>query len=113
MDFLYSWLLPQALSYGMTAEQFWYDDPQLFHSYGKAYDMIQERKIEYDNTMAWIQGQYHLMAIQHVLASSKSGKIYPKKPLEFTKKDDELSPEDMRSMRKARAKAMVERFNQK
>ena len=112
LDFLYNWLLPQALIYGMTSDQFWYDDPQLFFSYARAYEMQQERKAEYDNWLAWISGQYHLAAIAQATTTKSGAKIYPKQPYDILKKKDEVSIEDKMEMRKLRAKEMVERYKQ-
>lgn len=115
LDFLYNWLLPQALIYGMTSDQFWYDDPQLFFSYARSYEMAQERKMEYDNQLAWLSWQYGLKAIQQALATKPNAKIYPQKPFEVGKRDedDEFTLQEKMDMRKTRAKAMVERFKER
>lgn len=113
LDFLYNWLLPQAILYGMTSDQFWYDEPQLFFSYARSYEMAQERKLEYDNHLAWIEGHYFLAAIQQALAKA-GAKVYPKKPFEIaSRKEDELTLQDKMSIRRERAKAMVERFKER
>lgn len=115
LDFLYNWLLPEALIYGMSPDQFWYDEPQLFFSYARQYERKQERQIEYDNYMAWISWMYGLKAIQQGLASKPNAKIYPKKPFELGKKDDddEFTLKDKMAIRKQNAKAMVERFKER
>lgn len=110
LDFLYNWLLPQAILYGMTSDQFWYDEPQLFYSYARSYEMAQERKLEYDNHLAWLSGQYILAAVQQSLATKHGAKIYPKKPFNVAKKE-EVSVEDKFVMRQTRAKEAVMRFN--
>ena len=110
LDFLYNWLLPQAILYGMTSDQFWYDEPQLFFSYARSYEMAQERKLEYDNHLAWLSGHYILAAVQQSLAPKHGAKIYPKKPFDVGKKE-EISVEDKFAMRQARAKEAVMRFN--
>ena len=112
LDFLYNWLLPQAILYGMTADQFWYDDPQLFFSYARAYEMQQERKVEYDNWLAWLNGQYHLLAIAQSMTTKKGAKIYPQQPFEVGKNDneEEVPLQDKFELRKQRAKEAVDRF---
>lgn len=111
LDYLYNWLLPHSLLYGMTAEQFWYDEPSLFFSYEKAYILRLEQQQEYDNYVLWLGGQYQMAAISQSLATKKV-KIYPQKPLEL-KKDNQIAVADKMEMRKLRAKQQVELFKQR
>lgn len=77
-------LFPQALIYGMTYEQFWKDDPQIFWDYENAYNKRKEIEFKENNYMMWLNGQYTLMAMAQVMANSfsKSKKdVYPKEPL--------------------------------
>ena len=98
----------------MTYSQFWYDDPELFWVYLEAYEQEQKARFEYDNSIAFLQGQYFMMAIAQCLQFSKHPKkIYPKQPLNVTKND---TPEDIKQMqfmeqRKAEMKARCEMFN--
>ena len=96
----------------MSPDQFWYDEPQLFFSYAHSYEMQQERKIEYDNLLAWLSNQYTLAAIQHGLSTKKKPNIYPQKPFDVGKKKEELSTQEKFEMRKMKAMAMVERYKQ-
>lgn len=94
MDELYNDVLfPQALMYGMTYEQFWNDDPQIFWVYANAYNKIKEIEFKEKNYMMWLNGQYTLLAMAQVMtnAFSKSKKnVYPKQPFGEEKKT--LSP---------------------
>jgi hypothetical protein len=77
-------LFPQALIFGMSYEQFWDDDPQIFWMYSDAYNKRKEIEFKEQNYMMWLNGQYTLMAMAQVMANmlSKSKKeIYPKMPL--------------------------------
>ena len=96
----------------MSPDQFWYDEPQLFFSYAHSYEMQQERKIEYDNLLAWLNNQYTLAAIRQALTTKKNAKIYPQKPFDVVKKKDEISTQEKFEMRKMNAMAMVERYKQ-
>lgn len=98
----------------MTYSQFWYDDPELFWVYLEAYEQEQKARFEYDNSIAFLQGQYFMMAIAQCLQFSKHPKkIYPKQPFNVIKND---TPEEIKQMqfmeqRKAEMKARCEMFN--
>lgn len=98
----------------MSYSQFWYDDPELFWVYLEAYEQEQKARFEYDNSIAFLQGQYFMMAIAQCLQFSKHPKkIYPKQPFNVTKND---TPEEIKQMqfmeqRKAEMKARCEMFN--
>lgn len=57
-DYFIYYLLPQAIEYGMTNEQFWYDDPQLFVSYRNAFIEKKKREFEEMNYYCWLSGLY-------------------------------------------------------
>lgn len=62
-----------SIRYGMTYNQFWLDDPQLYYTYEEAYiDGLKEHDV-----FNWQLGQYILMAVGSWL--SKDCK-YPKEP---------------------------------
>lgn len=92
----------------MTAEQFWYENPQDFFAYAEAH---KQKLIEQDR-MNHILGQYVLMAVAQVannaIGKNKNQNIYPKTPL--------LSPEDGYNKSaggdiKERFSAFAEKFN--
>ena len=85
LDYLSYYLCPLAIRVGMTPDQFWNDDPDLLGMYLEAYEQEQKAKFEYDNSVAFLQGQYFLMAIAQCLQFSKHPKsIYPKKPFDLS-----------------------------
>ena len=83
LDYLSYYLFPMAIRLGMTPSQFWEEDTDLFWVYLEAYEQEQKAKFEYDNNVAFLQGQYFMMAIAQCLQFSKHPKkIYPKKPFD-------------------------------
>lgn len=96
LDYFNFYLFPLALNFGMTYDQFWNDEPELFLSYLEAYEMRMKSQMQYDNQMAFIQGQYNLLALQQVLQFSKPiKKIYPKKPFDILGSEQKhLTPEE-------------------
>ena len=82
LDYFQFYLFPLAIKVGMTPEQFWEQDPQLFWVYLDAYKQKQKEQAEYDNANAFNQGCYFLLALKDALQfSSHPKRIYPKKPL--------------------------------
>ena len=57
-EYFYNYLFPIALEYGMTSDEFWKDDPNLFASYRTFY--INKKKNEYKehNYKSWLNGLY-------------------------------------------------------
>lgn len=113
LDYLSYYLFPLSIRIGMTPVQFWEEDEQLFWVYLEAYEQEQKAKFEYDNNVAFLQGQYFMMAIAQCLQFSKHPKqIYPKKP--FNVGRNEISPEvkamQQEEIRKAEMKARCEQF---
>lgn len=97
----------------MSWEQFWDDDPDIFWTYLEAYEQEQKANFEYDNSVAFLQGQYFMMAIAQCLQFSKHPKkIYPKKPFNISKDEtpEEIKQMQFMEMRKAEMKARVEMF---
>lgn len=95
LDYFNYYLFPLAITFGMTYEQFWYDDPDLFFSYLEAYEIKMKQKMQYDNQMAFIQAQYNLLALQQVLQFSKSPKkIFPKKPFDIFNEKQDMTPQE-------------------
>lgn len=97
----------------MTPDQFWEGDPDLFWVYLEAYEQEQKARFEYDNNVAFLQGQYFMLAIAQCLQFSKTPKkIYPKKPFELNedKTPDEVKALQFEQQRKAEMKARYEMF---
>ena len=97
----------------MTYKQFWYEEPEMFWVYLEAFEQEQKARFEYDNSVAFLQGQYFMMAIAQCLQFSKHPKkIYPKKPFNVSKDEtpEEIKQMQFMEMRKAEMKARAEMF---
>lgn len=97
----------------MTYDQFWYDDPELLWIYLEAYEQERKSRFEYDNSVAFLQGQYFMLAIAQCLQFSKHPKkIYPKKPFELSKNElsEQIKQMQFEEERKADMKARCEMF---
>ena len=117
LDYLSFYMLPLAIRAGMTPDQFWYDDPDYLWAYLEAYEQDIRQKFEYDNNVAFLQGQYFMAAMAQVLQFSKTPKrIYPKKP--FSVSDDKQIDSKQKLLeyeeqRKAEMKFRCKMFNRK
>ena len=79
---------PLYLTYGMTYEQYWDDDPNLAKAYREAHFLRLKRK----NEELWLQGIYMTHALQSTVGNmfiKKGAKPieYPKEPLAITEKE--------------------------
>lgn len=116
LDYLSYYLCPLSIRCGMTPTQFWDEDPDLFWIYLEAYEQEQKSRFEYDNSVAFLQGQYFLLAIAQCLQFSKHPKkIYPKKPFELSKNEvsEQVKQMQWEQERKAQMKARCEMFRKK
>ena len=87
-DYYREELFPYAIEYGMTAKEFWEDDPALFWSYRISYINRKKNEQFMQNQIAWLQGAYFYDAICKALANAFSkGKkcTYMEKPFELDK----------------------------
>lgn len=69
-------VVPNYLVYGMTWEQFWYDDPLIAKAYREAYELKQKQ----ENYSAWLQGAYiydALCAVSPVMRAFAKGGTRP------------------------------------
>lgn len=71
-----------ALEFGMTSQEFWYDEPELFDSYYKFY----KEKIKRQDYEEWKQGLYFSNAINVALynafkKANQKSETYMKEPL--------------------------------
>lgn len=84
-DYFIEYLFPDAIIYGMSYDDFWYKDPELFFSYRFSYFKkleIDQKKINYE---AWLKGFYnyeaHLMSLAKAFGAKGAKNIdYPSKP---------------------------------
>lgn len=96
LDYLSFKLFPIALKIGMTPEQFWEQDPELFWAYLEAYNQAQEEQAKYDNIMAHRQGLYFKMAYASCWGKEK----YPLEPFKLAIDNTEESKTKEESNRK-------------
>lgn len=95
----------ESIKYGMTYNQFWFDEPQLYYIYEEAYiEQVQERFKERD-VFNWQLGQYIQIAVGSCLAKEVK---YPKTPM-FAGKVDEKPKNEYDMLEKF--KAMVAEVN--
>lgn len=104
---------PYYLAIGMTYEQFWEQNSSLVIFYRKANQL----KLQQQNTMLWLQGQYFYDAlgaispILHAFAKqgTKPGK-YTQKPYPITDSDRKLEAERQAKARRDAFKASLMAF---
>ncbi len=71
----------ESIKYGMTYEQFWCDDPQLYYDYQDSYfDSLKEKDI-----LNWQSAFYSRLAIGSLLEKTIK---FPDKPLFFAKEKE-------------------------
>ena len=85
------------MTYGMTYEQFWYEDPWMTRAYAQAF--LLKRKMQ--NEDAWIQGAYFANAMSAVLGSAfgKRKINYLEKPFELYGKTEQEKAAEIREER--------------
>lgn len=85
-------MLPLAITYGMSANEFWEGNPDLFWAYRFSYYTKMKSEQENMNFQAWLQGAYIHEAVSVAIANNfGKGKraSYTKKPYNLTKEDEE------------------------
>ena len=102
-------MFPLYLSYGMTYQQFWEDEPSLAADYREAHKIMQRRQ----NYNAWMQGFYVYEAIgafQEILPAfpKKGAKVqsYMEEPMPMTE-------EEARERAERKQREKMERIKQK
>ena len=68
--------------FGMSSQEFWEDDPQLYWSYRTFYLKKLEEEAETTNYVAWLNGSYNCLAVSIALNNgfNKQKAEYPTKP---------------------------------
>jgi hypothetical protein len=88
-----------SIKYGMTYNQFWFDDPQLYYTYEEVYlDKLKE--IDIHN---WQLGQYIQFAVGSCLAKECK---YPQQPVFFGK------PKEKKLSMREKFEIMMSKINQ-
>ena len=115
LDYFHLYLLPLAIRIGMTPDQFWEDDPELFWNYWDAFEMRKKEEAREANVIAFNQGQYMVLAIAQCLQFTKHPKqIYPKKPFGFdSDKKVQMTQEEYEKLRKVQMQNLAKKFENK
>lgn len=87
-DYFIEYLFPDAIIYGMSYDEFWYEDPELFFSYRFSFYkriQIEQQRTNYE---AWLNGFYNFQAHSISLFKAFGGRKadgvnYPTKPYDF------------------------------
>lgn len=100
--------LSQAISIGVSYNEFWSLTPKAVLQILEGYNMAQKRKMEYDNLISYIQGRYFVDALACTVGnmfSKKGAKAheYPKEPYNF-EGEKELTQEE----KDIKAKAIID-----
>lgn len=106
-----------ALTFGMSAQEFWEEDPNFMWAYQKSY--IDQKKIEKEmtNFNLWLQGMYIYDGFSKAIYNSfgrKEGmpvKEYPNQPYDLNKTKEDIEREQIletESKIKARNKEIAE-----
>lgn len=101
---------PYYMSYGMSFDDFWYQDAYLVHFYRESYKL----KMRYDDVFMWKQGMYIYEALCDVSpilhAFSKKGTKplqYRSKPMSDTQKELKTEKEKEIEVKNERLKARI------
>lgn len=107
-------VLPLALQYGMSVEEFWHEDKKLYNAYQKSYYIGLHEK-------SWLDGFYFNVALCNLAGNifrKKGAKAleYPDKPINpFDKKPDKITKENLeqkfRELMSNSSNWLKERFN--
>lgn len=88
-----------ALEYGMSADEYWFGDPNMLFAFQKAYQEKEKLKIK----GYWLQGQYVACAIKSTI--SFSGKTVPYPDAPFGDEDEQELAKDDNWLQAQRLKA--------
>lgn len=82
-----------AMMMGMTYEQYWFSEPEIFLAYGKLYKRQTKAEFAEQDTLAWLIGSYVDAAVGHVMSAAlgEKGKPkakYPDQPVYVTEIDE-------------------------
>lgn len=87
----FNYLLPQALMYGMSYDEFWHSEAETFWAYRASFFMKRKYEYEYDNTIAWLNGLYNARAVAVGFGSKfKDGSqvTYFERPIDLDRKEN-------------------------
>ncbi len=82
------------MSIGMDYRTFWYDEPDILDMYIKTYELVEERKLNELNLIAWLNGSYVYEAVAVVVSnalSENSSLTYADQPRPLKDEEDNTS----------------------
>lgn len=82
-----------AMSIGMTYEQYWNSEPEIFLAYAKLYKRQTKADFAEQDTLAWMIGSYVDAAVGHIMSAAfgtkgKPKAKYPDQPVYITEIDE-------------------------
>lgn len=104
-EYFLEYLFPDAITYGMSYEEFWQNDPNLFASYRFSYFKQFKMNQRVSNYNAWLQGNYNYIALMTTMGNMHRGKgeqaiPYLDKPFDFENKVEHKSEKEKQQDRK-------------
>lgn len=96
--------------YGMTPDQFWHDEAELFWAYRTSFLEKQRLEMEKTNISLWLSGLYNLRAMTVIETHGKSN--YPEEPFDLSGgkvRDEEKKQIDLKAENERNIKFMVAR----
>jgi len=96
--------------YGMTPEQFWHSEAELFWAYRTSFILREKREFEKANYLSWLNGLYNQSAISSVLgAKDQYGNQakYFEKPIDFNEINEEKVKLDLKEQNERNIKTMI------
>lgn len=80
----------ESIKYGMTYEQFWFDDPKLYYVYEEAYKEQLEERLKIQDILNWQSAYYMRLSTGSCLDNKCK---FPEKPIFFAKEEEK--PKDV------------------
>ena len=94
LDYFNFYLCPLAISMGMSAKEFWEDDPDYFWNYCEAKKMTDKKFYEDMNYNSYLNGIYSMFATAQNLVTKKKN-VYPDKPFNLNLKNKQETVKDV------------------
>lgn len=98
-DYFIEYLFPDAIIYGMSYDEFWNKDPELFFSYRFSFMKKVEIDQEKINYQAWLNGLYNYVAHATALSNAFGGNSrqrvdYLHEPINFNEPKTKVDTEE-------------------
>lgn len=106
-------LFVYAILFGMTYEQYWYGNAELYWAYQVAYEKQLEQNYEFENYKAWLNGLYNFDAMNKSVSNGNRSKesdpiqYFMDRPIDFKKLAQEDINEKKQIALENKVKAMM------